>query len=108
MLGSVRLRSAGPSRVERAGGPGWIAVGDAAAAHDPLSADGITKALIGGMEAARIFAEGESAPLEYARAVVDSFDRHMEERCLYYRWETRWPDSKFWQRRHGGPSTAMV
>lgn len=46
---------------------GWIAVGDAAATHDPLSADGITRALIGGMEAARIFQEGEGAPIEYAR-----------------------------------------
>src|SRR5262249_45330824 len=49
----VRLRPAGPGRLDRVAGPGWLAVGDAASAIDPLSGAGIAKSLLGAIAAAR-------------------------------------------------------
>ena len=90
-------------------GPGWLAVGDAAAAFDPLSSQGIFTALYGGMKAAEALhaaLSGEAeAPSRYAAdlgRVLDSYDRR---RRAVYSMETRFADSAFWSRRRYSTKT---
>ena len=104
---------AGPPRVLPAhsacliqpSGPGWVAVGDAAASHDPLSATGIVRALDSGIQAGRAIhatlVDGDPEALAgYARRQDAAFDQYCDTRTAYYRMETRWPAALFWHRRH--------
>lgn len=85
-------------------GPSWLAVGDAAAAYDPLSGQGILKSLESGMLAAYAISRylaGESTSMrEYEKKVHADFDQYLALRDIYYSKETRWQDSPFWRRRH--------
>ena len=100
-----RLATAGTAWLDDAAGADWLAVGDAAASFDPLSAHGMTTALWTGIEAAqaaaRMLAGDVSAAQDYAarlRAGVAHFSR---ERGIIYSRETRFCDRQFWQRRQG-------
>ncbi|MDQ3918959.1 MAG: tryptophan 7-halogenase, partial [Acidobacteriota bacterium] len=81
-----------------------VAVGDAAMTFDPLSSQGVFKALASGLSAARglIAARSgnEEALREYADAMARDFQSYMQTRSQYYRAEQRWPASPFWRRRH--------
>ena len=85
-------------------GPGWIAVGDAMAAFDPLASAGIANAL-GDALAARPVILGwlEQQSLEPAEAYADransGIERFLREWLLQYSRETQWLDQPFWQRR---------
>ena len=82
----------------------WLLVGDAAMTWDPLSGQGICKALESGMRAARAIdraLDGETRSLEdYAQWTRDRFGSYLQSRAKYYRAERRWPDAPFWRRRH--------
>lgn len=88
-------------------GDGWLAVGDAGLAFDPLSSQGIMTALYTGMAGARAlgaFLDGDDlAPAAYAErlaAIAAAYERNL----LYaYVSESRWPESHFWARRHHIP-----
>lgn len=81
----------------------WLAVGDAATAYDPLSGQGIVRALETGHSAATavIAAQtGASGALDdYAAAVTEGFRQYLRQRRDYYAAEYRWPHAPFWQRR---------
>jgi flavin-dependent dehydrogenase len=102
--GATAVRAANSFRLDSASGPGWLAVGDAAAAVDPLSSGGIARALGAGIAAARAIDRhlaGEADALqEYEVDVAAEFDTYLVERTATYRQETRWPESDFWRRRH--------
>ncbi len=49
---ALRIVSAASARLQNVTGPGWLAVGDAALAFDPLSSQGVTWALESGLAAA--------------------------------------------------------
>lgn len=84
-----------------ASGPGWLAAGDAAAAHDPLSAQGMTSALAAGLWTARAVGEGtEAAMRRHSAWVRDWYARYRADLAAYYGQERRWPGSPFWRRRH--------
>jgi flavin-dependent dehydrogenase len=98
--GDVRVVSANSHRTEPVAGEAWLAVGDAATAHDPLSGLGIHWALESGIRGAEaILAGGPSATEAYSRDRHESFDRYLVTRTQYYRVEKRWPDAPFWRRR---------
>lgn len=85
------------------GGNGWIAVGDATLAFDPLSSQGIFHALYTGLRGAEVLlaaAAGDAAALpawaDRQQAVQSAYRRHLAE-C--YAAETRWPHAPFWSRR---------
>ena len=78
---------------------GWVAVGDAASAYDPLSSLGICKALESGIRAADALARNRLD--EYEAWVRSSFEQYVRTRDAYYALETRWPDSPFWRARRG-------
>ena len=105
-------RPAGSQCLRPAGGPRWLAVGDAAAAFDPLSSMGIGHALTTGMHAARAansVLEGDAElGAEYVRAVAQNFERFLQIRRNYYRVEQRWNEEPFWRRRHPNPDAGEV
>jgi flavin-dependent dehydrogenase len=91
------------SRLDRACGDNWLAVGDAAHAFDPLSGRGVFSALESGTRAAHAvhgFFSGERRDVAaYADTASEEFNRFLALRRKYYGQEGRWPDSVFWQRR---------
>ncbi|MCY1079214.1 tryptophan 7-halogenase [Archangium lansingense] len=91
------------SRLKRACGPGWFAVGDAAASFDPLSSYGIGSALGTGFYAAQAIVSawaGEATSLEAYRYLLDSrYPHYLDTLRERYRAVTRWPDAPFWERR---------
>ena len=90
-------------------GDGWLAVGDAAAAYDPISSQGIHKALSDGLRAAQAisaFLRGSDTGLhEYRSSTADRFQRYLEGRSFFYGLEQRWPASRFWNGRQGPLAT---
>ena len=102
-LGDLQTVSANTARMEVVHGPGWIAVGDAAASYDPLSSRGISKALESGLRAAQAVARWvrdrhDTLP-DYAAWFEEDFDSYQRHYRHFYGRVTRWPDSQFWQRR---------
>ena len=87
-----------------AGGPGWLAVGDAALACDPLSSQGLLNALYSGRMAAAAIRRaliGDSGALDdYTRAMVGVAAAYRANLAAWYAMEARWPDRPFWARRH--------
>ena len=102
--------------LDRTVGPRWLAVGDAACAFDPLSAQGILKALHSGLFASYAisdFFEGVPVGLERYSALVErDFDVYLEVRASFYGEERRWPASPFWKQRQQavllGPETLLA
>ncbi len=92
---------------EAVAGDGWLAVGDAALAFDPLSSQGLFNALYTGLAGAdaayRCCAEGEPAALDEYRRHIDGIrDAYLGNLSACYRMETRWADRPFWRRRGEG------
>jgi 2-polyprenyl-6-methoxyphenol hydroxylase-like FAD-dependent oxidoreductase len=85
-------------------GEDWIAVGDAAAAFDPLSSQGILRALRMGRIAAytiRDALRGAAGALDKYRLYIEAEYAHYRASHLrFYRQESRWPNAPFWARRH--------
>jgi flavin-dependent dehydrogenase len=93
---------------EHAAGLGWLSIGDALLALDPLTSSGIT----GALEDARAAAEtirswlGSSRESDriavaksYARRADHTLRRYLTERRRVYAAEGRWADRPFWRRR---------
>lgn len=104
--GPLYVRPAGSGRLLPASGPGWRAIGDAAAAWDPLSGDGVFRALRAGIAAAHLTDDISTIP---PADTHQTFEQYLDTRAAHYRREQRWPDSPFWQRRHAPiPSTVPL
>lgn len=87
------------SVLEPPAGERWVAVGDAASAYDPISSQGIYKALLDGTEAGAALAGEDGGIGGYADAVHRRFTTYLAHRRHFYDLETRWPDAPFWRRR---------
>lgn len=90
----------------------WLAVGDAACAFDPLSSQGIVKALRAGIFASYAIADflnkSDAVGLaRYDRFVRREFSRYKSLHAEYCGRERRWPDSSFWNRRSTLVSSAL-
>lgn len=89
--------------LDRATGNGWLAVGDAAASYDPISSQGIYKALSDGLQMANVIGAnlGENTDRlhEYQSSTTANFDAYLQNRNYFYGLENRWPNSPFWNRR---------
>jgi 2-polyprenyl-6-methoxyphenol hydroxylase-like FAD-dependent oxidoreductase len=85
---------------------GFLAIGDAAAAYDPLSSSGITKGFsdgVAGVDALALACAGDEHVLvEHRRRQYRDFEAHRSRQDDFYRAETRWPASPFWRFRHEG------
>lgn len=93
----LSVQAAGSTILDRVTGEGWLAVGDAASAYDPLSSQGIHKALASADVAAWAIANGNFQ--EYERTVRAAFEDYLATRATFYAAERRWPSSLFWSRR---------
>lgn len=91
-------------------GPGWLAVGDAAASLDPLLSQGLTRALEEGIAAAVAIAGARGGDEDAFRAYQDGvfarFTAGLRLRAAFYAMETRWADAPFWRRRQVGAAAA--
>jgi flavin-dependent dehydrogenase len=102
--GGLHVVSANSSLVKPAGGPGWLAVGDAAMAIDPLAGQGVHDALQAGISAGRTMWDedvwSETLGAAHAATICQNFEDYLGVRAAYYGRERRWPESHFWRRRH--------
>jgi len=102
--GALQVTWARSQRLSRAAGEGWLAVGDAAYAFDPLASQGIAKAIDGARRGARTIASALSgdrgALRQHEHEAVDAYASYRRRRQEYYRIELRWPGASFWRRRH--------
>ncbi len=109
-LDHERFRAvAAPSgTLDRVEGRQWLAVGDAAAAYDPIAARGIHSALADARgAAAAILSElglGTAPALGYAQQVEARFEDYLANRLALYAQERRWPDQEFWQTAVDAPA----
>jgi flavin-dependent dehydrogenase len=94
---------ANSSRLDRVTNGNWLAIGDAAMAFDPLSGQGVFKALQSALRVAesmhRHWKGDVSALTQYEKSVEQDFDRYLLKRSAFYSSEQRWPRAPFWQRR---------
>jgi len=106
--GGLVLRSARSQHLDAMCGMNWLAVGDAAMAFDPLSSQGIVKAFDHAFRAASSIAAhfaGDAHALQaLASGLEAEYAAYRATRARYYRIETRWRASPFWQRRHAEPA----
>jgi flavin-dependent dehydrogenase len=104
--GRPRVVGAYSAVTQPAAGPGWAAVGDAAAAHDPLASAGLIMALRSAIRAAHALAgwlHGDPEPLKtYASMQSLAFRDYCLERTRFYAAEHRWRDAPFWSESAGG------
>jgi flavin-dependent dehydrogenase len=105
------IACAAPSFIlEPIAGEGWLAVGDAACAYDPISSQGIHKALTDGLAAAgAIAAARRGSPTALAGYRGDQaarFGRYCATRSHFYGLERRWPASPFWRARQARAALA--
>ena len=111
--GTIRGAPANSQRLRDFCGDAWMAVGDAAQAYDPLSSQGIDKALRTASHAGHMIhyaltdCPQGTAGLECRNAYVHQYDlqqrqlwqEYLSQRDFYYRIQPRWSDQPFWQRR---------
>lgn len=100
----IIIRSTASRRLEPVATEHWLAVGDAASRFDPLSSQGIFKAIRSGIFASYAIGDwliqGDTSGLQrYCRYVAEEFRNYSEVRANYYSQEQRWPASQFWRRR---------
>lgn len=104
LLTAPRVLPAHTARLTTITGEGWLAVGDAAVAHDPLASHGISMALGGGFYAASVISDylggRREALRSYAKMIDRAFAQYLLMRHDRYLWEQRWPHEPFWRRRH--------
>ncbi|MBV7333032.1 NAD(P)/FAD-dependent oxidoreductase [Chloroflexi bacterium TSY] len=102
-----QIYAAHTHRLEQVIGDGWLAVGDAATTFDPLSSQGIFKAMRSGVFAAYAISDhlnGDPIALpKYEKVVTQEFLAYLQTWQAYYSQEQRWPQSTFWHRRHQVP-----
>lgn len=100
----LRALPAESSRLDTIAGAGWLALGDAAAAYDPLSSHGVASAMgsgfYGGNAIADLLAGREDARLAYLEVLQNAYGTYLDMLRHHYARERRWPDSPFWSRRH--------
>jgi flavin-dependent dehydrogenase len=103
IVGHPKGADAGSSRLDRFAGNGWVAVGDAAIAFDPLSSQGLLCALDTGTSAGHaidLALEGDiGLVVDFCHRVNAIYAAYRRELALCYAAERRWSDRLFWNRR---------
>lgn len=92
----LTIRAANSQVLTPSHGAGWLAVGDAAMALDPLSSAGILAAIRSGTEAAEAIVSGRLDG--YDERVRQRFATFLGQRRFFYGQEQRW-ETPFWTRR---------
>jgi len=109
--GVPMIFAAHSQRLSLMGGRGWVAAGDAAMTFDPLSSQGIAKAMRSGKLASFVAADfvlrGAQTHDRYTKLACAEYAEYEQARRTYYREEQRWPAAPFWARRHAWPKDTI-
>ncbi|KAA0911488.1 NAD(P)/FAD-dependent oxidoreductase [Pusillimonas sp. ANT_WB101] len=111
--GAIKGAPANSQRLQEFCGEAWMAVGDAAQAYDPLSSQGMDKALSTGSYAGHMIhyaltdcAQGSTGldsrntyVNQYAEQQGQLWQAYVTQRDYYYGIQPHWRDEPFWQRR---------
>lgn len=113
LLRSMQIVPANSAFTQARSRDGWLPVGDACAAHDPLCGWGVHRALANGIRAAdaisRYLYDGDVSRLDaYDRHCRDQFDAYLTGLAEHYAFERRFAASPFWQRRLSNRSEAPL
>jgi flavin-dependent dehydrogenase len=83
-------------------GDGWLAIGDAASAYDPIISQGIIKSLANALLAANTvqhWIAGDTLdPGRFSHTIMEEYRQYLAMRRYFYQLEGRWGDSGFWRR----------
>jgi 2-polyprenyl-6-methoxyphenol hydroxylase-like FAD-dependent oxidoreductase len=109
----MRIVPANSAFTATRGRDGWLAVGDACAAHDPLCGWGVHRALANGIRAADAIGlylrSADATALDrYDRHCGDQFDAYLAGLAEHYAFEQRFAASPFWQRRLSKSAGASI
>jgi flavin-dependent dehydrogenase len=82
----------------------WLPIGDSAWSLDPLSGNGIERAVRSGFEAASAVSEmidskREAGLRSFALSTAKDFNESLANQSRYYASEPQWRDETFWRRR---------
>lgn len=103
--GDVHVVSARSQSLTRCTGLHWLAAGDAASAVDPLSSQGISRALRGGVLAAYAvrnhFGGQPEGLLRYAACMAADHRQCLTTRREFHGREMRWAEAPFWSAARG-------
>ncbi len=103
--GRVQVFDAATQALDCDSPDGFLAVGDAAMAYDPMSSWGIAKGLSDGHAGADSLARARGgdpcAVEEHRNRQRLEFERFRSRQLEFYRAESRWPASPFWRSRQG-------
>ncbi|SFE46723.1 Dehydrogenase (flavoprotein) [Chitinophaga sp. CF118] len=101
--GKPWVRNAFSQFTETGSRTNFLAVGDAAAAFDPVSSMGIGFAISSACHAAiaihQFLLGDETGVVLYRGDIAKHYNQYLQLRLSYYKNEQRWQDSPFWQRR---------
>lgn len=97
---SLRILPAWSQRLVPSAGPGWLALGDAAMAFDPLASAGMTKALNDAADLAAVM-RGEIAPATLDAGRQRRYADYLAQLARAYAGEQRFAAAPFWRRRLG-------
>lgn len=109
-MSDLRIMDARSTVLDKASDIGWLATGDASAAFDPITSQGLFNALSGGFFAGQAAAdalEGDlDAPLVYEALVAQTADRthattHLQYAAMPY-------ETEFWRQRNGSHAPAHI
>ena len=100
-LRGATLCDASYARIDCCAGPGWLAVGDAAASFDPIASQGLPHALSSGMAAAWATLDWMARPKagtldHYAAATARTWQSSLRGSLAVYRGQPRWGGTPFW------------
>lgn len=101
--GRTHGADASSTELHPAAGTGWLAVGDAAVAFNPISSKGISNALYTGSRGAQVLLDHGCGDVHafarYANHLRDIHRIYREQLRIVHAVEKRWPQSAFWKRR---------
>ncbi len=118
--GPIRGAPANGQRLRDFCGDAWTAVGDAAQAYDPLSSQGIDKAVRSASHAGHMIhyaltdgsqhtaglGSGNTYIRRYDEQQCQLWQTYLSQKDFYYGIQPRWPDRPFWQRRRQSANKA--
>jgi flavin-dependent dehydrogenase len=108
-IGNMRGAYAGHARNLSFGPQGFLAVGDALQAFDPLSSQGVWRAMASGVQAgqllsyalanAKLDTDQQSFVARYNQSQAQVWDQYCQSYTQFYAAEHRWIDDPFWSQR---------
>jgi flavin-dependent dehydrogenase len=108
----LTILNAESAALDRFAGPGWLAVGDAAMAFDPIAAQGFSNAFASANAAASVacnYVRGQFEAAEsYAAEMSKTYAFYLDGLKQHYLSEQRWPDRPFWRVRHANPKRGAI